>query len=220
MLKKQIIIICSFLAAIFIYEWFLTRQFRWSIIGVAILSILVVYLISKRDVLKIIGEYPPLKRSRKIYVLTWGLTIILSVLFIFYLLLDQLNKQEPDFKNFAIFVIVPILFGLAVELVRIPSITAKTQSGLICVIKKLVSSTVLFIIFLPFFVLANKLNIDINSTPDLLHIDSLFRGFVVWSMVFCFYAGTFLFIFSIVDLILVIKDLSIKKIRKPRRTRQ
>lgn len=214
MLKKQIITICSFLAVIFIYEWFLTRQFHWSIIGIAILSTLLVYLTSKREVLKIIGEYPHPKRSRKIYVLTWGLAIILSVPFVFYLL-DQLNTQESDFKNFAIFVIVPILFGLAVEVTKIPNITTKTQSGLICVIKKLASSTVLFIIFIPFFILTNKLHTDINSTPDFLHIESLFRGFTVWSMIFCFYAGLFLFNFAIVDLILVIKDLSTKKARKP-----
>ncbi len=60
-------------------------------------------------------------------------------------LLDQLNRAELDIKNFAIFVIVPILLTLAVGLTKIPNVTKKTQSGLICVIKKLASSTVLFI---------------------------------------------------------------------------
>ncbi|MBA7605768.1 hypothetical protein ES703_12903 [subsurface metagenome] len=213
MLKKQITTILLFLVAIFIYQWFMTRQFHWSIIGVAVLSALIVYLTSKRDILKLIGEYPHPKRTKRIYGLTWGLAIVLSVPFVFYLL-DQFIKQEPDFKDFAIFIIIPILFGLAIEMTKIPNITNKTQSGLICVIKKLALSTVLFIIFIPFFILTNKLHIDINSTPDFIRIESLFRGFVVWSMVFCFYAGLFLFNFSIVDLIIVIKDLSTRKARK------
>lgn len=217
MLKKQIIVVWAALATIFVYEYFRTHQFHWSIIGVAILATLIIFLSSKRQVLKIIGEYPHSKRSKKLNVLTWILTMVLSIPFVFYLL-DQLSTQELDINNFAIFIIVPILLGVSVGLIRIPSITTKTQSGLISVIKKFFSSMVLFIIFIPFFVLTNKRNIDINSLD--FHIESLFNGFVVWSMVFCFYAALFLFVFALVDSVLVVKDLSIRRVRKPKKSEQ
>ena len=215
--RSDRVLICSLLllyAAIFICQRLLTGRFHWSVIGVAVLSVFLIYLTSKRAIQKIIGEYPHPKRSKFINGLSWGLGAILMIVLAIFLL-DQLNRAELDIKNFAIFIIVPILLPFAIGVLKIPNITNKTQTGLICVIKKLASSTVLFIIFIPLFTLTNKLHVDINSAPD-FHMESLFPGFIGWSMVFCFYAGLFLFIFAVVDFILVIKDLSIKKPRKPR----
>lgn len=221
MQRRQLEIICSFILffiAVFVIQWFQTGKLDWTVVGVAVLFITLIFLSSKREIQKIIGEYPHPKRTRFIAGLTWFLATILSLPFVLYLV-DQLNKPEPDFKNFAVFIIIPILFGIAVETFRIPNITDKSQSGLLCIIKKLASSIVLFIIFIPFFILTNKLQIDINS-PDFYHPESLFRGFIVWAMVFCFYVGLFLFLFAVIDFIIVIKDLSIKKNRKPRQTRK
>lgn len=210
--RSDRVLICSlllFYAAISIYQWLLTGRFYWSVIGVAILSVFLIYLTSKRAIQKIIGEYPHSKRNKRVIIITWGLVVFLLLPFT-YLLIEQLAKTELDIKGFAVFIIVPILFGYAVEISRIPTITQKTQAGVICVIKKLATSTVLFIIFFPLLNLINKLRIDINSVPD-FHLTSIINGIYAWSMIFCFYVGLILFIFSVIDFVVVIKDLSIKK---------
>ena len=220
--KKQIIyafLLLLYYAVVFLYQWVLTHTFFWTVIGVAVISEILVYLSSMRPILKVIGEYQHPKRTKYIIILTWCLASVISLPFIFYLL-DQLHMSEPDYKNCAIFILVPILLGVAVGLTKVPNTTNKTQSGLVCVIKKLAVCTALFIIFIPFFTLTNKLQININSPPDFLHLESLFFGFVGWSMAFCFYAGLFLFLFALIDFILVIKDLSIKRPRKSRKTRK
>jgi len=164
--------------------------------------------------MKIIGEYPHPKRSKYMIGITWLLVAFLLFPFTFFLL-EQLAKTELDIKGFAIFIIVPVLFGYAVGISRIPDITQKTQAGIVCLIKKLAMSTVLFIIFLPLLNLVNKLGIDITSAPD-FHLTSIGNGIYVWSMIFCFYVGLILFIFSIVDFVVVIKDLSIKNKKSTR----
>lgn len=218
--KMLILSLSIFFAAVFIIQWFLTGTFFWSVVGVALLSPLLIYLTSKRGVQKIIGEYPRFERSKFIIGLRWGLGAILMLILSLFILLNQLNKPEVDYKNFIVFVVVPILLPIALGVMKIPDVTKKTKTGLIRVIKKLASSTILFLIFIPLFTLTNKLRIDINSTPDLVHTESLFRGFIAWSMVFCFYAGLFLFIFAVIDFIVVIKDLAIRKPRKARQTRE
>jgi multisubunit Na+/H+ antiporter MnhB subunit len=184
---------------------------------VAVLSPFIIYLASKRGIQKLIGESPHPKRSRFILGLSWGLGAFLMLILSLFILLVQLNKPEVDFKNFIVFLIVPILLPIAFGVMKIQNITKKTKTGLICVIKKLATSTILFIIFIPLFALTNILRIDINSTPDLFHSESFFRGFIGWSMIFCFYVGILLFVFAVIDFTLVIKDLST---RKPRTQKQ
>ena len=223
MKRSDRMLVCSlllFYVIIFIYQWLMTGQFYWSVVGVAVLSLLLIYLTSKRGIQKIIGEYPHPKRSKFIIGLSWGLGAILMLILSLFILLDQLSKPEVDYKNLIVFIVVPILLPIAFGVMKIPDVTKKTKTGLICVIKKLASSTILFVIFIPLFSLTNKLRIDINSTPDLVHTESFFRGFIGWSMVFCFYAGLFLFLFAVIDFIFVIKDLAIRKPRKPRQTRK
>lgn len=183
-------------------------QFPWYAIDVTIIVLVLLYLAQRRTIMKIIGEYPHAKRGKYLIGITWLLVIF--ILFPFtLLLLEQLAKTELDIKGFAIFIIVPILFGYAVGISRIPHITQKTQAGIICVIKKLATSTVLFIIFFPLLNLVNKLSIDIKSLD--FKPTSIGNGIYAWSMIFCFYVGLILFIFSIVDFVVVIRDLSIKK---------
>jgi hypothetical protein len=205
-----------FLIVIFAIRWLWEGILYWPVIGVAIIFPLIIYLTSRRWVQKIIGEYPHPERGRVISSLSWGLgAVMILVLTLF--ILDQLNQPEVDYKKFIVFLVVPILLPIVSAVMKIPDVTKKTKTGSICVIKKLATSTVLFIIFIPLFTLTNKLNININSAPDLLHGVSYFRGFIGWSMVFCFYTGLLLFIFAVIDFVLVIKDLST---RKPRKTKK
>jgi hypothetical protein len=218
--KLLILSLSIFFAAVFIIQRFLTGTFFWSIIGIALLSPLLIFLTSKKGVQKIIGEYPHLEYGKFINGLRWGLGAVLMLILSLFILLDQLSKPEVDYKNFIVFIVVPILLPIALGVMRIPDVTKKTKTGLIRVIKKLFSSTILFVIFIPLFTITNKLRIDINSTPDLIHSESIFRGFIGWSMAFCFYAGLFLFIFAVIDFALVIKELAIRKPRKAKKARQ
>jgi hypothetical protein len=131
----------------------------------------------------------------------------------------SLVNQDANYKNFAVFYITPSLFTIAFGAYKIPNITKKSKKGLLCVIKKLGLSVVLFILFFPFYLLTNNLNIVLNSAPDFFNLESWVRGFIVWSMVFCFYVGLFLLAFAIIDLLIVIKDLSTRKPRKPKEIR-
>lgn len=202
-----------FFVFIFVYNWSKTGQWYWPIIGVAVLFLPLYFFSSTRPIQKIIGECPPIRRTPFIKNSSWFLALVLTFPFFLYLI-DQLSKPEPDWKNFAVFIIIPILLGVSVEILRIPEITEKTKSNIISVIKKMALSTSLFVIFIPFFILTNKYQISINSTPDFYHPISWFYGFVVWAMVFCFYVGLFLFIFGLIDFIFFTKNISIRRYRK------
>ncbi len=210
--RSKILLMCCVVliwGTIIILESYRIGQFPWYSIGVTVIILLLLYLARRRTILKIIGEYPHPTRGKHVISITWLLVGFLLLPFTLFLL-EGLAKTELDIKGFAIFVIVPVLFGYAIGISRIPNITQKIQTGTICVIKKLATSTVLFIIFLPLLNLVNKLVIDIFSVPD-FHLTSIARGFYVWLMIFCFYIGLILFIISIADFVVVIKDLSIKK---------
>jgi hypothetical protein len=216
--KMLILILTVFFAVIFGIQRLFTGTFYWSIVGVAVLSPLIIYLASKRWIQRLIGEYPHPKRSNVNVGLSWGLAAVLMLVFSLFLL-DQLNKPQVDYKNFTVFVISPILFTVAVGMMKVPNITKKAKTGLVCVIKKLGSSVAAFVIFFPFFTLTNKLQVNINSAPD-FHEEFLFNGFVGWAMAFCFYIGLFLFIFALSDFILAVQDLKTRKPSKPRQARQ
>lgn len=195
-------------------EWFRIGHFPWHSIGITIIILILIYLLRRRTILKIIGEYPHPKRNKRVIIITSWLVVFLLFPFT-YFLTDQLGKTELDIKSFAIFIIVPILFGYTVGISRIPNTTQKTQTSTICVIKKLATSTVLFIIFFPLLNLVNKLRVDITAAPD-FHLISIGNGVYAWSMIFCFYAGLILFIIAVMDFVLVINDISLRK--KPGRT--
>jgi hypothetical protein len=217
--KKRTVLLVAltlFFVAAFIVSRFTNGQFQWSFLGVGVIFLIIVIISSNRDIQRLIGEYPHPKRSQNVVGLTWGLSIIMS-LPIFYILIKGLIKQDPNYTNFSVFAIVPILTAFIYGISKIQNITKKTKTGLICIIKKLFISTILFIFFIPLYIMTNDLKIDLNVTPSFLDAYAWGRGFIAYGMIFCFYTGLFLLAFAITDFIITIKDL---KIRKPRSSKK
>lgn len=220
--KKQIVLTLLLLllyVVVFIIQKLTTGQYYWSVVGITVLSPILIYLSTRRGIQRLIGEYPQPERSNEARLISWFSGTILMLVLTLFILLEQLSKSEVDYKNFIIFIIAPILVACAVGIMKIPNVTKKTITRLKSVIKKSACSIILFVLFIPFFTLTNKLHIDINSQPN-INPRYWFNGFVGWAMIFCFYLGLFLFIFALSDFILAIKDLSTRTPRKSRKTRK
>jgi hypothetical protein len=212
-----VVLLPIFVALVIILEKVRTGIFHWSYVGVAILVVILVWFHSKRGIQKLIGEYPNPQR-RPIVARFSGIFVpILALILSLYMMLFQMNKATIDPKNLLILVVSPIILTICFGIMKVPDLTKVTKTRLKSVIKKIITSTILFILFVPLFGLTNVLNPNIDSTPDLLNGLSWFRGFIIWSMVCCFFVGLYLFCYALIDLIPIIKDASTRKQRRPKK---
>lgn len=177
----------------------------WIDIGVmiAIIAIPIVFArfpALKKQMLSIIGEKRPIQR--------WSFRLILPIPFIlpfvFFLLLSGVDKSVPPALQWSVIALAPTLGGLVLVGAGNRRIKRGAYFELISVAQKLIVATVFFILFTClFFTVELTGGIDTNLLD--LSLMGCFRAGSFWFSVAFFFAGVYLFLVAIIDLVLALR---------------
>lgn len=182
----------------------------WSILVVVI--ILAVVWLNRGTIKKLIGEDKPKPRKRGMaeYLLSEFLLMLLLPAFSIYFLVGDLYKTIPAVAQFSIVAVAPTLGGLVLTAASVLPKSDK-QLQLMRVSQKFIVATVLFIIFLPSFLIVDLLqgiNITSFTFSNFRYGQDWARGIYFWLAVPCFYGGTALFLWALRDLVYVLMGLA------------
>jgi len=138
------------------------------------------------------------------------------MLFALYVLIPSPKITLPSGLQFNVIIISATLGGLVLAGASNQRITDQTHDKLMSVAQKLISATILFLVFTAlFFWVESTGGIDTN-TPDFSRAGIL-RGTFFFSGAISFYVGIFLFSIALIDLAFTLRG--IKK-RPRQRTRK
>ncbi|MFA4826629.1 MAG: hypothetical protein WC593_15885 [Methanoregula sp.] len=192
-----------------IYEWQIEDQFNWALVGVILLVGLVAFSWTKWARLRrLIGEDTSTQRTRVqslVYCYTWPIVFVpLSI----YLLTNESNQSVSPVVKFSLIAVAPTLGGLVLSAASNIKGNPKKRSELIRVAQKLISATILLILFVPFLYMVDLLKgIDVNSI-DIYDVEAWFRGIYFWLGALCFFGGMLLFLWGVTDFIFALEDLN------------
>lgn len=194
-------------ALIAVINWWRYGTIDWRNIGVMIAIVLFFVVMAvfpefTGQLMSVIGERRSIRRPS--YRLIIPIPFVIP--FVFYLLLSGVQKSVPPTLQWSIIAVAPILGGLVLAGASNRRIKKGAHDELISVAQKLIVATVFFILFTCFF-----FTVEITGGIDTSLVDlslmGWFRGVSFWISAAFFYAGVYLFLVAIIDLVLVLKRL-------------
>lgn len=157
----------------------------------------------RRWVRDTIGEGAPIQRPR----IRFLLPTVFIIPFVLYVLLSGVKKAVPPATEFSLLVIAPTLGGLVLTAAGNRRIRRIGRIELISVAQKLITVTVLLIVFTSlFFTVDLTGGIDLNSVK--WSFFNVFRWACYWGSALTFYAGAYLFLLGITDLVRALRHLT------------
>jgi hypothetical protein len=189
-------------------SWWRFHTVNWRDVGVMLALVAITALIAlfptfRNELRGIIGE-----RRRPVQLPRYRLFLPMpfAVPFVFYLLLSDTSKSVPAALQFSIIAISPTLGGLVLAGASNRRIKRRAHDELVSVAQKFVVATVAFILCtsLAFFV---GLIGDINVNVWDLSLIGFTRGISFWTSAALFYAGAYLFLLALTDLVITLRHL-------------
>ena len=193
-------------AIITVIFWWIDDHIDWQNVSVMLaivlfVTILVVFPKFTRQLMSVAGERHSIQRPSFRLILP----IPFVIPFVFYLLLSGAQQSVPPILQWSIIAVAPTLGGLVLAGASNHRLEEGVHDELISVVQKLILATVLFILFTClFFTVELTGGIDTSSLD--LSLMGWFRGGSFWTSAAFFFAGVYLFLVAIMDLVLALRN--------------